>query len=227
MGIFSRLADIINSNLTAILDRAEDPEKIIRLMIQEMEETLVEVRSTAARLIADRKETTRTLDRLSEAQAEWQRKAELALSRGREDLAKGALVERAKLEHTAEVLAADVDGLDAALTRHEDDIAKLEAKLREARAKQKTIQARQETATSQLKVRRRIHDKRIEDAFTRFEHMERRIDAVEGEVESFDLGKGKSLSDEIAELEAESAIMNELENLKTRVGGKDAATGRK
>ena len=118
-------------------------------------------------------------------------------------------------------------GLDAALTRHEDDIAKLEAKLREARAKQKTIQARQETATSQLKVRRRIHDKRIEDAFTRFEHMERRIDAVEGEVESFDLGKGKSLSDEIAELEAESAIMNELENLKTRVGGKDAATGRK
>jgi phage shock protein A len=227
MGIFSRLADIINSNLTAILDRAEDPEKIIRLMIQEMEETLVEVRSTAARLIADRKETKRTLDRLAEAQAEWQRKAELALSRGREDLAKGALVERAKLERTAEVLAADVGGLDAALTRHEDDIAKLEAKLREARAKQKTIQARQETATSQLKVRRRIHDKRIEDAFTRFEHMERRIDAVEGEVESFDLGKGKSLSDEIAELEAESAIMNELENLKTRVGGKDAATGRK
>ncbi|MDP7651025.1 MAG: phage shock protein PspA [Rhodospirillales bacterium] len=227
MGIFSRLADIINSNLTAILDRAEDPEKIIRLMIQEMEETLVEVRSTAARLIADRKETKRTLDRLAEAQAEWQRKAELALSRGREDLAKGALVERAKLERTAEVLAADVGGLDAALTRHEDDIAKLEAKLREARAKQKTIQARQETATSQLKVRRRIHDKRIEDAFTRFEHMERRIDAVEGEVESFDLGKGKSLSDEIVELEAESAIMNELENLKTRVGGKDAATGRK
>ena len=227
MGIFSRLADIINSNLTVILDKAEEPEKIIRLMIQEMEETLVEVRSTAARLIADRKETKRTLDRLAEAQAEWQRKAELALSRGREDLAKGALVERAKLERTAEVLAADVGGLDAALTRHEDDIAKLEAKLREARAKQKTIQARQETATSQLKVRRRIHDKRIEDAFTRFEHMERRIDAVEGEVESFDLGKGKSLSDEIVELEAESAIMNELENLKTRVGGKDAATGRK
>ncbi|MDP6786929.1 MAG: phage shock protein PspA [Rhodospirillales bacterium] len=227
MGIFSRLADIINSNLTAILDRAEDPEKIIRLMIQEMEETLVEVRSTAARLIADRKETKRTLDRLAEAQAEWQRKAELAVSRGREDLAKGALVERAKLERTAEVLAADVGGLDAALTRHEDDIAKLEAKLREARAKQKTIQARQETATSQLKVRWRIDDKRIEDAFARFEHMERRIDAVEGEVESFDLGKGKSLSEEIAELEAESAIMNELESLKTRVGGKDAATGRK
>ena len=227
MGIFSRLADIINSNLTAILDRAEEPEKIIRLMIQEMEETLVEVRSTAARLIADRKEARRTLDRLDEAQAEWRRKAEMAVSRGREDLAKGALMERAKLERTAETLAIDVDGLDGALARHEDDIAKLEAKLGEARAKQKTIQARQETATSQLKVRRRIHDKRIDEAFARFEHMERRIDAVEGEVESFDLGKGRSLSDEIAELEGEAAIMNELESLKTRLGGKDAATDRK
>jgi len=227
MGIFSRLADIINSNLTAILDRAEDPEKIIRLMIQEMEETLVEVRSTAARLIADRKEARRTLGRLGEAQAEWRRKAELAVSRDREDLAKGGLMERAKLERTAETLAVDVDGLDSALTRHEDDIAKLEAKLNEARAKQKTIQARQETATSQLKVRRRIHDKRIEDAFARFEHMERRIDTVEGEVESFDLGKGRSLADEIAELEGEAAIMNELESLKTRLGGKDAATDRK
>ncbi len=227
MGIFSRLADIINSNLTAILDRAEDPEKIIRLMIQEMEETLVEVRSTAARLIADRKEARRSLDRLDEAQAEWRRKAEMAVSRGREDLAKGALMERAKLERTAETLAVDVDGLDGALSRHEDDIAKLEAKLGEARAKQKTIQARQETATSQLKVRRRIHDKRIDEAFARFEHMERRIDAVEGEVESFDLGKGRSLADEIAELEGEAAIMNELESLKMRLGGKDAATDRK
>jgi phage shock protein A len=217
MGIFSRLADIINSNLSAILDHAEDPEKIIRLMIQEMQETLVEVRSTAARIIADKKEAGRTLERLRQTQDQWQRKAELALSKGREDLAKGALVEKAKLAETAAALEADLAGLDAALARHDDDIAKLEAKLGEARAKQETIEARHRTATSQLKVRRRVHDQRVDEAFARFERLEQRVDAVEGEVEAYDLGLGKSLADEIAELEVETAIEGELEALKARL----------
>ncbi|MEK9679240.1 MAG: phage shock protein PspA, partial [Rhodospirillaceae bacterium] len=210
MSVFSRLSDIINSNLTSILDKAENPEKIMRLMIQEMEETLVEVRSDAAGIIADRKEAQRTLDRLIEAQAEWQRKAELAISKDREDLAKGALLEKAKLEETGNYLREDLGNLNAALVKHEEDITKLEAKLREAKAKQKTVKAREETATSQLKVRRQIYDSRIDDTMARFEKMENRIDRVEGEVESFDLGKSKSLSEEIAELEAESAIEDEL-----------------
>jgi len=223
MGIFSRLADIINSNLTVILDKAEEPEKIIRLMIREMEETLVEVRSAAARLIADRKEAARTQDRLAEAEAEWQRKAELAIAKGREDLAKGALLEKSKLVETARLLIDDLAALDDAMARHDDDIAKLEAKLREAKAKQESIEARHRTASSQLKVRKRVHDSRIDDAFARFERMERAVDSVEGEVESYDMGKGRTLAEEIAELEAETEIEQELAALKARIGANSPA----
>jgi phage shock protein A len=223
MGIFSRLADIINSNLTVILDKAEEPEKIIRLMIREMEETLVEVRSAAARLIADRKEAARTQDRLAEAEAEWRRKAELAIAKGREDLAKGALLEKAKLAETATILTDDLAALDDSLARHDDDIVKLEAKLREAKAKQESIEARHRTASSQLKVRKRVHDSRIDDAFARFERMERTVDAVEGEVESYDMGKGRTLAQEIADLEADTEIEKELEALKARIGSSAGA----
>ena len=226
MGIFSRLSDIINSNLTSILDKAEDPEKMIRLMIHEMEDTLVEVRSDAARIIADRKEAQRTLGRLEEACAEWQRKAELAITKDREDLAKGALLEKAKLEETANLLAEDVGALNAALEKHEADIVKLESKLREAKAKQKSVQARNDTAQSQIKVRKTVNDRRIDDAFARYEKMERRMDGLEGEVEAFDLGKGKTLSDEIADLEAESGIEDELAALKARMSGRKTETSK-
>jgi len=225
MGIFSRLTDIVNSNVNNILDRAEDPEKIIRLIVQEMEETLVEVRAAAARSIAEKKEIQRNLSRYENAQAEWARKAEVALGKDREDLAKAALAEKAKLAETAEALQAEVDALDEALDRNEADIVKLQDKLREAKAKQKSIKARHETASSRLRVRKQLFDGKIEDAFTRFEHMEKRLDATEGEAEAFDLGRGKSLTEEIAELEAESAIEEELEAMKARLakgkGSKD------
>jgi phage shock protein A len=217
MGIFSRLTDIINSNLNAILDRAEDPEKIIRLVIQEMEDTLVEVRSTAAKTIAERKEATRRLARLSEAQKGWEQKAELALSKGREDLAKGALVEKSKLAEAGLMLQEELEELDAMLRQGEADIAKLESKLREAKAKQQSLTARHETASSRLKVRRNLYDGRVDEAFARFEQVEKKLDATEGEVEAFDLGRGKSLAEEISELAAESAIEDELAALKARL----------
>lgn len=221
MGIFSRLADIINSNVNVILDRAEDPEKIIRLIIQEMEETLVEVRATAARSIAEKKEIRRNLTRYEEAQAEWARKAEVALSKDREDLAKAALAEKAKLAETAAALEAELAQLDEALDRNEDDIVKLQDKLREAKAKQKTMNARHQTASSRLKVRRQLYDGKIEDALARFEHMEKRLDATEGEAEAFDLGRGRSLTEEIAELEAENGIEEELAQLKARLAKRE------
>lgn len=224
MGIFSRLADIINSNLNSILDRAEDPEKIIRLVIQEMEDTLVEVRSTAAKTIAEKKENTRKLTRLQDAQQGWEQKAELALSKGREDLAKGALVEKAKLAEAAELLAEELDELDGMLRQGEADIAKLESKLREAKAKQQALTARHETASSRLKVRRNLYDGRVDEAFARFEQVEKKLDEAEGEVEAFDLGRGKSLAEEISELAAESAIEDELAALKARVGKSKPAT---
>jgi len=217
MGIFSRLADIINSNLNSILDRAEEPEKIIRLVIQEMEDTLVEVRSTAAKTIAEKKEATRRLARLDEAQQGWEQKAELALSKGREDLAKGALVEKSKLAEAAGMLQEELEELDVMLRQGEADIAKLESKLREAKAKQQALAARHETASSRLKVRRNLYDGRVDDAFARFEQVEKKLDVAEGEVEAFDLGRGRSLAEEISELAAESAIEDELAALKARL----------
>ncbi len=226
MGIFSRLSDIINSNINAILDRAEDPEKIIRLIIQEMEETLVEVRSTAARTIAERKEIERQLRRYREAQTEWDRKAEVALRKGREDLSKAALIEKAKLGVAVKALEEEREALDAALAHGDTDIAKLETKLREAKARQKAMQARQETASNRLRTRRQLHDPRIEDAFSRFESVERRIERTEGQVEAYDMGRPRTLVDEIAELEGEAAIEEELAALKARIARGDTPADR-
>ncbi len=217
MGIFSRLADIINSNVNAILDRAEDPEKIIRLIIQEMEDTLVEARATAAKTIAERKTLRRRLGRYREAQAEWQRKAEIALRKGREDLSKAALIEKAKVGEAAAALEAELEALDAALRQGDEDIAKLEVKLREAKAKQKAMQARHDAASNRLKARQRVYDNRMDDAFTRFESVERRLDRLEGEAEAFDMGRPRSLDEEIADLEAEAGIEDELAALKARI----------
>lgn len=222
MGIFSRLTDIINSNINAILDHAEDPEKIIRLMIQEMEDTLVEVRSAAAKTIADQKEVQRRLKRLDEGQRDWQNKAELALSKGREDLAKGALVEKAKLADMATHLTQELDHLAEALTRHEEDVVKLEAKLREARAKKATIEARHKTVSNTLRVKRNLFDTRIDDAFERFDKVEARLDRIEGQAEAYELGRGKSLSEEISDLEAAEAVEDELNALKAKMGKKSA-----
>jgi phage shock protein A len=221
MGIFSRLSDIVNSNLNAMLERAEEPQKMVRLMIREMEDTLVEVRSNAARTIADRKEIDRRVEKLEQAAGEWEHKAEIALTKEREDLAKAALSERAKLISALDTLRSELALLDGSISGHEADIQKLDEKLAEAHAKEKVLVVRQETAQSRLKVRRQIDQKRIRDAFDRFDAMERRFDQTEGEVEAFDLGHGKSLSEELADLEAEDDIDKELAAIKERLGGQN------
>ncbi len=218
MGMFSRLADIVNSNLNAMLDRAEDPEKIVRLIIQEMEDTLVEVRAAAARSIAEKKELTRRIESLETARAEWQRKAELALSRDREDLARGALVAKAKAAETIEVLRRELEAVDQGLAKTDEDLVKLQAKLTEAKTKQKSLEIRRRTAEDRIRVRTRLHDGRIDEALARYEHVERKIDRLESEVESFDLGRPRTLKEEFATLEAESAVEDELQQMKARLG---------
>ncbi len=215
MGIFSRFSDIVNSNINAILDKAEDPEKIVRLMIQEMEDTLVEVRSAAARAIADRKEIARKLEALEREAQDWQDKAELALDKDREDLAKAALAEKALVTKTADGVRAQRDAVDESLEQLSSDIASLEAKLADAKSRQEAILVRHETASKRLEVRKRLHDYRVDDALVRFERFERRIDGLEGHVESYDLGK-KDLAQEFAELESAEAVQEELRALKSR-----------
>lgn len=218
MGIFSRLTDIVNSNITALLDKAEDPTKMIRLIVQEMEDTLVEVRSDAARLIADRKEIARRLGKLQEAQTEWQKRAELALSRDREDLARAALVEKAKVAELVKTLQTDDAILNERMANLDADIHRLQAKLGEAKAKQASLMARAQTANARLSVREQLYDGRVDGALARFDSIEKKLDEVEGRVEAFDMGRGKSLADEIADLEAESEIEAELAKLKASAG---------
>ncbi|HYE00644.1 MAG TPA: phage shock protein PspA [Alphaproteobacteria bacterium] len=218
MGIFSRLADIVNANLTALLDRAEDPEKMLRLMIQEMEDTLVEVRSSAVRILADRKEVQRKADGLRAAAEDWQAKAELAVSKGRDDLAKGALLARAELLEEAKALEGQLAAIAESIAKHDDDLAKLEAKLAEAKAKQKTFAIRVTAAQQRVQMRRHVADGRIDDVIARFDRMERKLDDLESQAESFDLGKRAGLAQDFAALEADSRIEAELAALKARVG---------
>ena len=217
MGVFSRLSDIINSNLNAMLDRAEDPQKIVRLIIQEMEDTLVETRTAAARSIADRKELARRVAELDAAVADWQRKAELAVSRGRDDLAKAALAARGQAGETVALLRREIAVIDERLAKTDADLAKLQAKLTEAKNKQKAYEIRRGTVRDQIRIRTQIHDRRLDDALARYAHLERRLDQMEARADSFDLGGG-GLDKEFAALEGESRLDQELAELKARLG---------
>jgi len=225
MGIFSRLTDIINSNLNSILDRAEDPEKLIRLVIQEMEDTLVEVRSSTVRTIAERKEAERKLAQLGREMDEWQRKAELALSRDREDLAKGALVAKSKIAEQIEALQHQLAHIEEALAKSSEDIGRLQEKLTDAKKREKAIVLRQKSAANRLKVNTRIHDERISDAFARFEEVERSLDELEGQAESLDIGRRKTLAEEFSDLEASTKVEQELADLKARLHNSKPVAG--
>ena len=209
--VFSRARDIFAANMTELLDRSEDPSKMIRMIILEMEETLVEVRASAARSIADIKEMKRAVGRLDEIQVNWTAKAELALSKDREDLAKAALVERQKAADMADSFRGEMDQIEQVLRGYEADIAKLQAKLREARARQNAIAARFESAVTRARTNEMMHGSRTLDAFSKFEILERRADFAEGRAEALGI---TSLEDEIHELKATEAVDRELEAMK-------------
>ena len=215
MGIFSRTRDIIAANVTDLLDKAEDPAKMIRMIILEMEETLVEVRASAARTIADQKEMRRHIVKLTALQDSWTEKAQLALSKDREDLAKAALVEKQKAADMAEQLDHEIATLDEALAASEQDIAKLQAKLREARARQNSIVTRMQSAENRLRVREAYAGEKVNEAFARFDMLERRADLAEGRAYAMGMGQQpKTLEEEIAELKASDKVDAELAALK-------------
>jgi len=222
MGIFSRTRDIIAANVTDLLDKAEDPAKMIRMIILEMEETLVEVRASAARTIADQKELRRQIAKLDTVQANWLEKAELALSKDREDLAKAALTEKQKAADLADQLKDEVILLDESLKASEGDIAKLQGKLREARARQNSIVTRLESANNRAKMREMYAGPKVDDAFSRFELLERRVDYAEGRADAAGMGAApKTLDEEIAELRSSDKVDAELAALKAKAAGKE------
>ncbi|HEY0086500.1 MAG TPA: phage shock protein PspA [Allosphingosinicella sp.] len=218
MSIFTRTRDIVAANFTDLLDKAEDPAKMIRMIILEMEETLVEVRSSAARTIADQKEMRRQVLRLDAIQANWTEKAELALSKGREDLAKAALTEKQRAAEMALSIGAEIAVLDETLRSFEADLAKLQGKLREARSRQNAIQSRLESAETRVRLREMYAGSKTQEAFSRFDVLERRADLAEGHAEALALAAPpRTLDEEIADLRNSEKVDAELEALKARL----------
>ena len=221
MGIFSRMTDIINSNISALLDQAEDPQKMIRLIIQEMEDTLVEVRSSSARVLADRKAAARRLEQVQAEAASWEEKARLAISKGREDLARAALQEKRAIEEEVTVVQSELEATDEHIQQLNVEVAQLQQKLSDAKAKQKAMLMRSKTVESRIKVKRQIQREALDNAFQRFEHYERRMDTLEGQLEAMDLGREvpPDLAAEINALQEDDLINDELERLKSEIGG--------
>ena len=223
MGIFSRFTDIVNSNINAILDKAEDPEKMVRLIIQEMEDTLVEVRSASAKTLANKKEISSQIIKLQNEALDWKAKAELAISKDREDLARAALQEKKKCDDHANVLVNELKLVDEQISKLQNEVGQLQDKLADAKTRQKAIILRQKTVSSRLEVKRTLDSSKVDAAMGRFEQYERKIDDLESMVDAYDLGK-KTLADEFAELESDKDIDNELAALKKKVQGKSAAS---
>jgi phage shock protein A len=219
--IFTRTRDIIAANMTELLDRSEDPARMIRMIIVEMEETLVDVRATAARSIADIKEMRRACNRLDDLQHGWTEKAELALEKGREDLARAALAEKQKAAEMAESLHAEISQIEQVLRGYEADIARLQAKLAEARARQNAIASRLESAMTRARTSEVLHGSRTEEAFAKFELLERRADFAEGRADALALAGPKSLEEEIAELRAAEAVDAELDAMKAALAARN------
>ena len=219
MGIFSRMTDIINSNINAILDQAEDPQKMIRLIIQEMEDTLVEVRSSSARVLAERKAAERRRRQVSDDIQGWEEKARLAVSKGREDLARAALQEKRIIEEELAAIEGELAATDEHIEQLNTEIGQLQQKLTDARAKQKTLVMRSKTVESRIKVKRQMHREALDEAFAKFDQFERRMDNMESELEAMDLGRDTSdLATEIEGLAEDEKINEELARLKREMG---------
>jgi phage shock protein A len=216
MGIFTRLSDIINSNISALLDKAENPEKMIRMMIQEMEETLVEVRSSTAKVIAEKKTVNRRIEQLRRQASEWESKAELALAKDREDLARAALVEKSSVNSTITMLDEELRKLDETLEKLSTEIDQLQAKLTDARTRQKTLLMRSSAAQSRVDINQKLHSFSIDSAMNKFEYYERKIDLMEGQVDSMNI-KQRGLQDEFEELAHQEKIDLELQSIKDKL----------
>jgi len=217
MGIFTRVRDIISANINSMLDKAEDPEKLVKLMIREMEDTLIEVKANCAGSMAQKKKIQREIEGVLTHAKTWDGKAQLAVAKGREDLAREALVEKRRFVERAEAQEAELEQIKQLVTQYQNDIMQLEDKLGAAREKQRVLVQRHRHA--QDKVRAETHIRKFEtsDVLVRFDAFQERIDRMEAEAGLVNYGrKPSSLADEFAALEGDEEIEKELAALKAR-----------
>ena len=217
MGMFTRFTDIINANINSMLDKAEHPEKMIKLIISEMEETLVEVRSTAAKYIAEKKSILRQIRVMETSAANWQEKAERAVNKARDDLAKAALIEKHKAVSEIEALNKELAALDEFLMAVQEDGQRIQDKLTEAKRRQEALILRQQSAHVRLKVRERENVYNIDEAISKFERYQQKVDRVEAELEAYDLTKNNDLDSQFKALEEDENVEQELAELKKKV----------
>lgn len=219
MGIFTRVRDIISSNINAMLDKAEDPEKLVKLMIREMEDTLVEVKASCAGAMATKKKIQREAEDVRRREKDWGDKAQLAVNKGREDLAREALVERKRYRERAEAIDREQTQCDSLVEQYQADIMQLEEKLAMAREKQRVMVQRHVHATRKKKAQENIRRAETADTMARFETFEQRIDRMEAEADLVNLGvKSSSLEEEFLKLAEDEEIEKELAELKAQKG---------
>jgi phage shock protein A len=218
MGVFTRFRDIVSSNINAMLDRAEDPEKMIKLMIREMEDTLVELKSSCAGVMANQKKSQRELEDAFSRMERWSRNAQLAVDRGRDDLAREALVEKRRYTGRKETLEQEIQDLDGLVSQYQNDIVQLEERLQGAREKQRLLVQRHIHADRKRRAQEEIRRVDASDAIYKFEQLENRIERMEAEADLVNFAKARSVEGEIGRLAVDDEIERELEQLKASVG---------
>ncbi len=225
MGIFTRFRDIVSSNINAMLDRAEDPEKMIKLMIREMEDTLIELKSSCAGVIAGRKKVERRLAEVEERKSLWEQRAELAVNKGRDDLAREALLEKRRFSELSETLHKEAAEHDGLIEQYQDDIRELENKLQSAKEKKRILIQRHRKAQNKKRAQEDIRRMDSSESMARFDHLESRIERMEAEADMVNYGMQENIEDEFDELKSDEEIEKELAKLKAAAYGDKKESG--
>jgi len=220
MGIFTRMRDIMSSNINAMLERAEDPEKLIRLMIQEMEDTLVEIRASCAGAMAAKKRVERQLETAKQRAEEWGKRAKLAVEKNRDDLAREALLEKRRLTERAASLEQEATHCQSLIEQYQEDMVQLEEKLTSAREKQRILVQRHMHAQTKKRAQSEIRRYDTSDAFIRFEQFENRIERMEAEADLINFGRKPSLETAFNELTQDEELEKELAEIKNQTAKK-------
>ncbi|MCP4340716.1 MAG: phage shock protein PspA [Desulfobulbaceae bacterium] len=214
MGIFTRFSDIISSNINSMLDKAEDPEKMIKLMIHEMEDTLIELKSSCAGVIAGRKKVERKLEEINDKKDLWAQRANLAVVKGRDNLAREALIEKRRFTVLAEALEGELGEYAGLITQYHEDISELEGKLNNAKEKKRVLVQRHKRATGKKRAQQDIRRSNSGDTMARFDKLESRIEQMEAEADLVNMANKPTVEEEFDNLASDDEIENELAKIK-------------